>query len=148
VQLQLLEHDELDEATAALARVRGRADVDARRVGVVGHSFGGSLSLLMAARDPEIRAAVTFGGAAGSWDQSPVLRQRLLAAVERISAPAFFIHAENDYSTAPGSALAAEMRRLGCRPRDERARKSRPLRSTYLMPQSRRAPPGSSCARQ
>jgi dienelactone hydrolase len=113
VQLQLLEHDELDEATAALARLRGRADVDAQRIGVVGHSFGGSLSLVMAARDPAIRAAVIFGGAAGSWDQSPALRQRLLAAVGRISAPVFFVHAKNDYSTAPGSALAAEMRRLG-----------------------------------
>src|SRR5262245_20128439 len=64
VQLQLLEHEELDEATAALERLRARGDVDARRIGVVGHSFGGSLTLLMAARDPEIRAAVVFGGAA------------------------------------------------------------------------------------
>jgi dienelactone hydrolase len=112
VQLQLLEHEELNEATAALSRLRARADVDARRLGVVGHSFGGSLSLLMAARDPEIRAAVIFAGAAGSWNQSPALRERLLAAVGRMSAPAFFIHAENDYSTAPGPALAAEMQRL------------------------------------
>jgi len=79
---------------------------------VVGHSFGGSLSLLLALRDPGIRAAVIFGGAAGSWDQSSVLRERLLAAVGRMSAPALFLHAENDYSTAPGSALAAEMQRL------------------------------------
>ena len=63
VQLQLLEHEELNEATAALSLLRARADVDARRLGVVGHSFEGSLSLLMAARDPEIRAAVIFAGA-------------------------------------------------------------------------------------
>jgi dienelactone hydrolase len=112
VQLQLLDNEQMNEATAALARVRSRADVDARRIGVVGHSFGGSLSLLMAARDPEIRAVI-FGGAAGSWDQSAVLRERLLSAVGRMSAPAFFIHAENDYSIAPGPALAAEMQRLG-----------------------------------
>lgn len=113
VQLQLLENEQMNEATAALARLRARADVDLRRVGVVGHSFGGSLSVLMAARDPEIRAAVIFGGAAASWNQSAVLRERLLAAVGRMSAPALFIHAENDYSTAPGSALTAEMQRLG-----------------------------------
>jgi dienelactone hydrolase len=112
VQLQLLEHEEMNEAAAALERLRARDDVDARRLGVVGHSFGGSLSLLMAARDPEIRAAVIFGGAAGSWNQSPGLRERLLAAVARMPAPAMFIHAENDYSIAPGSALAAEMQRL------------------------------------
>ena len=113
LQLQLLENEESNEAAAALSRLRARTDVDARRIGVVGHSFGGSLSLLMAARDPEIRAAVIFGGAAGSWNQSPVLRERLLAAVGRMAAPTLFIHAENDYSTAPGRALAGEMQRLG-----------------------------------
>jgi carboxymethylenebutenolidase len=113
VQLQLLENEEMNEATAALERLRARDDVDAGRLGVAGHSFGGSLSLLMAARNPEIRAAVIFGGAAGSWNQSAGLRERLLAAVARMPAPALFIHAENDYSIAPGSALAAEMQRLG-----------------------------------
>jgi pimeloyl-ACP methyl ester carboxylesterase len=63
----------------------------------VGHSFGGPLSVLMAARDTGIRAAVTFGGAAGSWTQSAVLRKRLLSSVGRMSAPAFFIQAENDW---------------------------------------------------
>jgi dienelactone hydrolase len=113
VQLQLLENEQMNEATAGLAGLRARADVDARRIGVVGHSFGGSLSVLMAARDPEIRAAVIFGGAAASWNESAALRERLLGAVGRMSAPAFFIHAENDYSIAPGPALAAEMQRLG-----------------------------------
>lgn len=113
VQVRLLEGEHMNEAMAALARLRTRSDVDTGRIGVVGHSFGGSLSLLIAAREPEVRAAVIFGGAAGSWNQSPVLRQRLLDAVRRMSAPAFFIHARNDYSTAPGQTLAAEMQRLG-----------------------------------
>jgi carboxymethylenebutenolidase len=113
VQLHLLDNDQLNEATTALARLRGRSDVDRRRIGIVGHSFGGSLSLLMGALDPEIRALVIFGGAAGSWNQSAALRARLLAAVGRISVPVFLIYAENDYSTDPGVALAAELRRLG-----------------------------------
>lgn len=113
VQLELLEGEQLNEATAALRRLRARADVDRRRVGIVGHSFGGSLSLMMAAGDPEIRAVVSFGAAAGSWNQSPLLRERLLAAVDRLSVPVLFVHAENDYSTAPGRVLSEEMRRLG-----------------------------------
>jgi len=113
VQLQLLEGEQMNEATAALRQLRARVDVDTRRIGLVGHSFGGSLSLLMAARDPGIHAAVIFGGAAGSWKQSPVLRERLLDAVRRMSAPALFIHAENDYTTDSGRTLAAEMQRLG-----------------------------------
>jgi dienelactone hydrolase len=112
LQLQLLENESLTQATAALAQLRASAAVDPRRMVLVGHSFGGSLSVLIAAADPEIRATVIFGGAAASWNQSAALRARLLGAMERISAPIFFIHAENDYSTAPGRALAGEMVRL------------------------------------
>ena len=112
VQLQLLEGEELDEALAGLAFLRALPDVDSSRIAVAGHSFGGSLTLFLAAREPTLRAAVVFGAAAGSWDQSPVLRDRLLAAVHQAPAPVFFIHAANDYSVAPGQALSGEMRRL------------------------------------
>lgn len=113
VQIELLEGEQLSEATAALTRLRGRADVDRRRIAVVGHSFGGSLSLVMAARDPEIRAVVSFGGAAGSWTQSPMLRERLLGDVDHLSASVLFVHAANDYSTAPGRVLSDEMQQRG-----------------------------------
>ena len=56
-----------------------------------------------------MRAVVDFAGAANSWSKSQILRERLLAAVDRLSAPVFFIHAANDFSTAPGELLAAEM---------------------------------------
>jgi dienelactone hydrolase len=87
--------------------------VDARRVAVVGHSFGGSLALLMAERDSTIAAVVDFSGGAYSWGISPQLRARLLDAVGRVRAPVFFIHAANDYSVAPANTLGAEMARLG-----------------------------------
>jgi dienelactone hydrolase len=112
VQLQLMEGEELTEATAALACLRALPQVDTRRIAVVGHSFGGSLALFLAARDTAVRAAVVFAGAAYSWDQSPDLRAQLVAAV-RHAPPALFVHAANDYSTASGRALAAEMQRLG-----------------------------------
>lgn len=112
VQMQLLEGEELAEASAALAYLRTRSFVDANRIVLVGHSFGGSLSLLMAARDARIRAVVLFGAAAASWGQSPALRTKLLGAVARTEAPVLIVHARNDYSIAPGQALAAEMQRL------------------------------------
>jgi carboxymethylenebutenolidase len=113
LQLRLLETSELGDAVAGLTFLRARPEVDARDVAVVGHSFGGSLTLLVAERDPTLRAAVVFSGAGYSWDLSAPLRKRLLAAVDRIAAPVFFIHAENDYSLAPGKALDAELQRLG-----------------------------------
>jgi dienelactone hydrolase len=108
LQLELLDQH-LTDALAGLAFLRNRPDVDADRVAVVGHSFGGMLALLMAERDTRLRAAVDFAGAANSWASSQELRQRLMTAAEKTTAPVFFIHAENDYSIAPGEVLATVM---------------------------------------
>ena len=113
LQLQLLETSEMSDALSGLALLRALPNVDARDVAVIGHSFGGSLTLLMAERDPDLRAVVVFSGAGYSWDRSPQLRARLLAAVARTAAPIFFIHAENDYSVASGRALDARLQQLG-----------------------------------
>jgi dienelactone hydrolase len=113
LQMKLLQGREMDDALAGLAFVRRLPDVDARRVAIVGHSFGGSLSVLMTEREPTLRAAVLFSTAGYSWDRSPDLRARLLEAARRTVVPLFFIHAENDYSTNPGKLLDAEIARLG-----------------------------------
>ena len=118
-QLQLLEADDVADALAGLALLRTTRGVDARRVAVVGHSFGGSLALLMAEHDSTLRAAVVYGAAGESWQKSPPLRKRLTTAVGRTVVPVFFIHAANDYSVAPGQALAGEMARLRKRHRVE-----------------------------
>ncbi len=109
--LRLLEGEELSDTLAALAVLRARPEVDARRVGIVGASFGGMLALLVAERDRGVRAAVEFAGAAHSWSRSPEMRARLRAAVAGSAAPIFFIQAANDYSVAPAEELAAEMAR-------------------------------------
>ncbi len=113
LQLRLLENREMSDALSGLAFLRALPGVDARSVAVIGHSFGGSLTLLMAEREPSLRAVVIFSGVGYSWDRSPELRARLLTAVERIRAPLFFIHAANDYSVAPGQALDARLQQLG-----------------------------------
>jgi dienelactone hydrolase len=112
-QLRLLETDEMADALAGLAFLRARPDVDPRRVAVAGHSFGGSLTLLLAERDPSLRAAVDFAGAANSWEGSPPLQARLRAAVGATTLPVFFIYAANDYSVAPAKALDEEMAQRG-----------------------------------
>jgi carboxymethylenebutenolidase len=76
-------------------------------------SFGASLTLLLAEREPNLRAAVIFSGSGYSWDKSPKLRARLLAAADRVTVPIFYIHAANDYSLAPGKALDARLQELG-----------------------------------
>jgi len=113
LQIELLLGREMDDARAGLAFMRRLPDVDARRVAIIGHSFGGSLSVLMTEREPTLRGAVVFSPAGNSWDRSPDLRARLLEAARRTVVPLFFIHAENDYSTSPGKLLDAELARLG-----------------------------------
>ena len=114
LQLRLLRPaDHLDDVIAGLSFLTKLPRVDANRVAIAGHSFGGQLTLLAAERDSSVRAAVTFGAAAGSWEDWPELRESLLRAVRKTSAPLMLIHASNDYSTAPGNSMAAERKRMG-----------------------------------
>jgi dienelactone hydrolase len=113
LQLQLLEGREMADALSALKFLRELPDVDARDVALIGHSFGGSLTVLMAEREPNLRAVVVFFGAGYSFDRSSELRARLLAAIDHIAAPVFFIHAENDYSLSSGKVLDARRELIG-----------------------------------
>lgn len=55
---------------------------------------------------------MTFAAAAGSWEHSPELRERLLLAVGKSAAPILLVHAANDFSTAPSQALGDELEHL------------------------------------
>ena len=112
LQLMLLTMDHLDDVLAALSFLRAAPAIDTRRFAIAGHSFGGQLALLAAEQDNSIRAAVTFAAAANSWEHSPELSDRLLAAADKATAPIMLIQAANDYSTAPGYVLADELERL------------------------------------
>jgi len=112
LQFILLITEQLDDEMAALAFLKTVRSVDSRRIALAGHSFGGQLTLLAAERDKSIRAAVTFAAAANSWDRSQELRQQLLNAVHNTNATVMLTHAENDYATTAGRALAAELQRL------------------------------------
>ena len=112
LQFVLLTTEQLDDVMAALAFLKTAPGIDSHRIAVAGHSFGGQLTLLAAERDKTVRAAVTFAAAAGSWDRSPELRERLMAAIHNTKAAIMLTHAENDFGTTAGSALAAELERL------------------------------------
>jgi len=112
LQFVLLTTEQLDDVMAALAFLKTVPGIDSRRIAIAGHSFGGNLTLLAAERDKTVRAAVTFAAAANSWDRSPELQQRLTTAIRNTNAAVMLTHAENDFSTSPGKALAAELQRL------------------------------------
>jgi len=112
LQFVLVTTDHLDDVMAGLKFLKTALAIDPERLAIVGHSFGGQVALLATEHDNTIRAAITFSAAAGSWERSPELRQHLLTAVDRSTAPIMLIQAANDYSTAPSYALADEMERL------------------------------------
>ncbi|MGH8132582.1 MAG: alpha/beta hydrolase family protein, partial [Steroidobacteraceae bacterium] len=112
LQVTLLTTDHLADGVASLSFLKSVRQVDVHRIAVVGHSFGGQLTLLEAERDPSVRAAVTFGAAAGSWDNSSEIRSRMLAAVDNMAVPVLLLHTANDYSVASGKAMAGEFARL------------------------------------
>ena len=112
LQFVLATTDHLEDVMAALSFLKAAPAIDAKRIAIVGNSFGGQLTLLAAGRDNSVRAGVTFAAAAGSWERSPELRERLLAAVDEAKAPIMLIQAANDYSTAPSYALTDELERL------------------------------------
>jgi dienelactone hydrolase len=111
LQFVLATTDHLEDVSAALSFLKTVPDVDAKRIAIAGHSFGGQLALLAAERDNSVRAGVAFAAAANSWEHSPELRDRLLAAANKATASIMLIQAANDYSTAPSQALAKELER-------------------------------------
>jgi dienelactone hydrolase len=113
LQLRLLENREMDDAVSGLKCLRALPYVDARKIALVGDSFGGSLTILLAEREPNLRAVIVFSGAGYSFDRSLKLRARLLTAIDRIAAPVFLIHAENDYSLSSGKVLDARREQIG-----------------------------------
>jgi dienelactone hydrolase len=112
VQLQQMLTDQLQDMVSGLKYLRGRKDVDTNHMSIVGHSFGGSLTLLVAEHDPRLKAAIVFSGGGYSWNLSSELRARLIMAVRNISAPIMIIHDQNDYSTTPGYALDSVLNKL------------------------------------
>jgi carboxymethylenebutenolidase len=94
---------------AGLSFLKTAPAIDVKSIAIAGHSFGGQLALLAAERDNSIRAAVTFAAAANFWEHSSELRDQLLRAADNLTASIMLIQAANDYSIAPGHALADEL---------------------------------------
>jgi carboxymethylenebutenolidase len=72
LQFRLLTTDQLDDVIAGLSFLKRLPRVDASRIAIAGHSFGGQLTLLAAERDNSVRA--------GYFWRSCRLMERLAAA--------------------------------------------------------------------
>lgn len=100
---------ESDDVLAAFAYLLTLKAIDPARVGVMGSSFGGTNTLLAAAREPRFRCAVEFAGAAMNWDRNPTIAAYMLEAAQQVKMPIFFVQAENDFSVRPTREIAAAL---------------------------------------
>jgi carboxymethylenebutenolidase len=103
---------QLDDALAGLTFLKAAPDIDPKRIAIVGHSFGGMLTLLSGDQDSTIRAEVAFAAGANSWRASQQLRDRTLAAVGKTASPIMLVYAANDFDTTPEKDISGELDRL------------------------------------
>lgn len=109
--VNLLEGPQLDDQLAGAAYLKSLPYVDTNRLGVIGCSYGGIQTLLIAEKNPGFKAAIAESPAAESWSNK-YLQARLLKAVGNINIPVFLIHPERDASVGPGYTLGQEFQKL------------------------------------
>jgi dienelactone hydrolase len=73
--------DFANAAEAQLAWLRARPDIDGAKLAIIGHSEGGIVGPMVAARDPRLAALVVMAGP--SKPMGAVLRDQFLSGVER-----------------------------------------------------------------
>jgi len=65
---------------AGIAFLRGRPEIDRRRIGLIGHSEGGVIAPMVAARNPAVAWIVLLAGPGESGERVILAQQRLLMA--------------------------------------------------------------------
>jgi dienelactone hydrolase len=101
---------ESDDVLAALDFLTTLPFIDRSRLGIMGWSFGGIVTMFTVSRSGAFRAAVNQAGGALVWDRSAELRTALLAAASQVRPPVLLMVAENDRTTASVTTLASTLR--------------------------------------
>jgi dienelactone hydrolase len=100
---------ETDDVLAAVDFLKTVPSVDQSRLGIMGWSLGGIVTMFAASRSDVFRAAVNQAGGALTWDRSAALREALLAAAHQARPPVLLMVAQNDRTTSAATTLASAM---------------------------------------
>jgi dienelactone hydrolase len=114
VARQRSEADDVNAAVEYLLARHGSA-IDAKRIAVIGYSFGGIVTTLAASRSTQYAAVVLQAPGALNWNRSDEMRKTMLAAAARISVPTLCAVAENDATTESARELCAAASRNGAK---------------------------------
>ncbi len=99
---------ETDDVLAAVEFVKTLPYADGTRMGVMGWSFGGIVSVFAASRSPAFRVVVDQAGAALTWPRSPEMQKAMKQAAGKIRIPLLGMVAENDRTTESVKAVVRE----------------------------------------
>jgi len=101
--------EETGDVLAALAYLDTLPFVDRQRVGIMGWSLGGIVSVFAASRSSAFRAVIDQAGGALSWDGSPPLQKALKEAAAQVKVSLLAMVAQNDRTTKSTEAVVREM---------------------------------------
>lgn len=104
---------ETDDVLAAIDYLRTIRFADASRMGIMGWSFGGIVTMLAVSRSTAFLVAVDQAGGALAWDGNAHLRSVLSAAAEKAATPTLFMVAKNDRTTLSITTLAEIFKNRG-----------------------------------
>lgn len=99
-------HKQVADIESAISYVKKRSDVDADRIALSGHSFGGIATVFANTQDLGQKAAIDFAGASQSWEGNDEAVAEMLEAVKAAVAPIYFFEPLNDASIGPTIQLA------------------------------------------
>lgn len=102
---------ETDDVLAAIDYLRNVPFADTGRMGIVGWSFGGIVTMLAVSRSSAFLVAVDQAGGALTWDSNALVRAALTAAAEKAQTPTLLMVAQNDRTTSSVTTLAEVFRK-------------------------------------
>lgn len=97
---------ETDDVLAAVDYLRTLPVADMKRLGIMGWSFGGAVTMFAVSRSAAFAAAVNQAGGALTWNFNGAMRNELAAAARKTTTPTLLMVAQNDRTTASITTLA------------------------------------------
>ncbi len=104
---------ETDDVFAAVDYLRTLPFADTKRIGIMGYSLGGIVTMFAISRSTTFAVAINQAGAAGAWNISAEIRSALIAAAEKATTPALLQVAQNDRTTDSITTLGEIFKKRG-----------------------------------
>lgn len=104
---------ETDDVLAALDYLRTQPFADMKRIGLMGWSYGGIVTMFAVSRSSAFAVAVNQAGGALSWNGNPYVRSALTTAAEKATTPILLQVAQNDRTTSSITTLAEILDKRG-----------------------------------